>query len=838
MTAAWVRIARRELAGGLAGFWIYLACLALGVWAIAASGSITEGFSHGLVREARMLLGGDASLNVSQRLATPAERAWMEERGVVSEAVSVDGMGRSGDIVRQVELRGVDGGYPLVGEVALAPKMKLGDALAKGADGVWGAAVSRKFLDDFKLKVGDVADVGGIKLTIRAEIKQEPDRIGAPNTFQPEAYVSIDALKEADMLAAGRLFRANYRLALKPEAVATFANDAKAKWDEAGLRYRAPEDAIDGLRNLISMLNSFMAVVGVASLVAGGVGVAQATQSFLETRVDSIAALKALGADAGTIRAAYALQLGVLAAVGSLIGVALGAASPFAMDYFAGDRIPLPNVLGFYPLPLLKAFLLGLLAAVVFAAPPLGKARATRPAALFRGAGDARPTPTPERIASLVCAVLLAGLATWGSPRPIATFGLLVGAAATYLMLIGAAVLIKRAARWGSRNVRGFGRLALANLGGPGSLAPTVAPALGLGLALLAMVGTVQANLLRQIESTAPQNGPSVVFRQIKDTDASAFDAFMASRGVNIAEPQTYRRTPLVLGRVVKLKGHDLKPEDVSPDERWVVRGEIGMTYVAEKPPEAKLTSGAWWPTNYTGPLLVSVEAGAAKGLNLGVGDTIGFRIFGRDLEAKVASIRRVDWATFGQNLAFVLSPGTLEAAHPFHAAIAKVDPKIEDKLVADISVRFPGVLAFQIRRALETAADLFQQVAFVVNFLAGVVTLAGVLVLFGALAAATRRRRTEAALLKTFGATRIGVLGLYAAEFALAGAAAALLGGAVGVAAAYPVVTEVFEARWTLELGPALLAAGIATLAAAAGGAMVGWATLSRSPAGVLRSA
>jgi putative ABC transport system permease protein len=588
------------------------------------------------------------------------------------------------------------------------------------------------------------------------------------------------------------------------------------------------------------MLNSFMSVIGIAALVAGGVGVAQATSSFLESRIDSIAALKALGADAGTIRAAYAAQLGVLAGLGALAGVALGAASPWLLKTVTGDLIPLPTDVSLYPAPLLKAFMLAMLTGLMFTALPLGRARATPPAALFRREGGEAMGKSPwlERWIAAGAGLALVFVATMGSVEPLMVLGLLAGAGVAYLLLVGAAFAVKRLAGWAATRTRGYVRLALANLGGPGSLAPVVAPALGLGLALMVLVSVVQTNLLGQLRDTAPANAPSIIFRQIPHQDVAEFDALMALHGVDITDVKAYRRAPFILGRVISLKGEPLNEDKVSPEERWVTRGEVGMTFLPERPPEAIIRSGKWWPGDYAGPLLVSVEEGAARGLGLRVGDAIGFRIFGREVEGEVASVRKVDWAGFGANLAFILSPGTLEAAKPFHNAIVIVPPEKEPELIRAVADRWPEALAFQLRATLETAADLFAQVSLAVTALSSVVLTAGVLVLFGAFAAAARRRRRESALLKVFGGSRTAILGLYAFEFALAAFAAAVMGAILGVVAAHPIVIQVFEAMWRFDFAPVISVILIAVLAAATGGAAVGWATLSHYPARVLRSA
>lgn len=840
----WLRIALRELAGGVAGFWIYLACLALGAWAIASAGSITDALRAGLDRQSYALLGGDAAIQLSQREATLEQRAWLDERGTVSEAAQADVMARADDKVVQVDVRGIDTLFPLVGSFTFDRDIAVPVLLARDGQTpesqTWGIAASASLAEQMNVAVGDRFSLGSIPVELRAILLQEPDRIGEPGLFEPRVVIHVDAMREAGLMQPGALFRTAYRILLKPEHRETFEADVTARWEEDGLRYRGPDDAIDGLANLIGMLNTFMTVVGISALIAGGVGVSQATSSFLETRLDSIAALKALGADGGTIRAAYGFQLAVLAGAGALAGIVLGAASPWIVNWIAGDAIPLPMVLGIYPLALLKAFVLTLLAAAMFATPPLGRARATPPAALFRreSGEHTQRTPWPERIGAGAAAALLVAIAMAGSNRPLVVLALLAGAGVAYVILIGAAMLVRRLALRASRNARGRWRLVLASLGGPGSLAPIVAPALGLGLGLLTLITVTQHNLLGQLQNTVPEEAPSVFFRNIPQSEAAAFDTLMREQGIDTNNPLTYRRAPVLIGRVTTIDGVKLDEDSVPPEQRWIIRTETPMTILPDQPPEAQLRSGQWWPADYAGPPLVSVEEGAASGLGLKVGSKVGLRIFVREIEAEVASIRKVDWSGFGANVGFILSPGAVGSFAPPHAAIAIIPPEKEDAVVAAVAARWPGILSFQVRRTLETAADLFGQVSIIITALAGVVLAAGVLVLFGAFAAAARRRRRESALLKVFGATRLAILSLYALEFALAAFLAVLLGCLGGIVSAHPIVILLFEADWRLDAAPVLGVAATTVLAAAAGGAVVGWSTLSHSPARVLRSA
>ena len=841
MSGVAIKIALRELSGGFHGFWIYLACLAIGTAAIASSGSVTEVFTRGLNAESRNLLGADVIFATSQRLATADERTFIKHLGTVSETVSLDVMGSVADTRKQVDVRGVDVNYPLLGAAGVAGGPQTLQSALRKDGGKWGIAVSESFLEDFDVGIGDAVRLGPLNALVTAELMSVPDRIGTPGTFGPEAIVSLEALGEADRLTPGQLFRSELRVVLDQEISLENAQEQfETEFGAGTMRIQTPEDSVDGLKSLLNTLNSFLAVIGIAALIAGGVGVAQTTSSFLDTRIGSIAMLKVFGAEAATVRAVYMLQLGALALIGALAGVALGAAVPFLLSYFAGSAIPLPQALGVYPLPLLKALVLGLLAASMFALPAIGRARATRPSALFRRLTDNERVSVPwtEQIGAIISGIFLCGLAIASSYRPGLTALVLGGAVLTLLLLVATAWLVQRLARIASVGATGMRRLSLANLGGPGSLAPTIVPALGLGLALLTLVAAVQANLLRQISQTAPSNAPSIVFSQIPSNRIDEFDALVKSQGLDTADEATFRQAPFILARVTALRGAPVVEAEVAESERWVVRGETTITYLANKPPETIITEGQWWAEDYKGPLQVSIEADVAKGLGLGVGDTIKFRVFGRDVTATVSSLRKVEWGTFsiGSNVAFILSPGRLEAANPAFVAIAKTTPETEASIVAALGGSMPEVVVFQTRQALETAARLFSQIAVAVNAAAGIVTLSGLLVLLGTFAALARKRRAEAALLKVFGAERTQVLSLYASEFAMAGGAAALIGSSIGVAAAYPIVVYAFEATWNFPWFETLIILIASVSISVVGGAAVGVATLSRTPTQVLR--
>ncbi len=831
------RIALRELRGGPRGFYVFLASLALGVAAIAGAGAVGESLKQGLGGELRVILGGDAQLRLNRALASEDDLAWLESQGRVSHVLDANAMAEANDRRRLVRLRGVDAAYPLYGALELSGGATRDVALA-GAGDVWGAAAKQEVLDTFQVDVGDRLALGGLEIEIRALIDKEPDDIDVGFDFAPRLLVDRAALDAAGLVRDGAFFTARYRVALPGGVEAeAWSEEAEARFDDPAHRVTTREELGGQLNDLVDQLTTFLAIAGLATLLAGGLGVAQATGAFLDTRVESIAILKTVGASQNLVRAAYLIQILVLALLGSLLGAAVGAAAPSVLIAAAGDALPLPANPGFYPAPLIKAVVFGLVAAAAFALPAIGRARATPPAALFGGAGRVQArTPWLERGLALAAAAVFVALAVGWSAERLTTAVLLGGSVAAFLALLGVARLVMWIARRGAKGARGLPRLALNGLGGPGSVAPVAAPALGLGLTLLGVVALVQSNLVVQLKDTAPSNAPSLVFNQIPDADVAKFDAAVAGAGIDLDDPDAFRRMAIFLGRLRSVNGAPIDVDEVERGERWIVSGEVGMTVLAEASDDIVIAAGDWWEADPAEPQ-VSIEADAARGVGLEIGDLVGFRVFGRDVEARLTNTRDVEWGGFGANFAVIFSPGVLDGANPRHTAIVRADPENEDAVAEAVGAASPDTLIFRVRERLQAAAEVFDKATRAIDAVAGVVIAAGALVMFGAFAAAARRRAPEAALLKTLGVTPSGVLWLYAGEFALTGVLAAALAAVFATVAAYPIVVRVFEAAWAPQWDALAGSGAIAVLAAAVGGALVARAALARPPLRVLRA-
>ncbi len=833
-----LRLALRELRGGVRGFRIFLACLAVGVAAIAAASSTAEAFRQGLSAQAREILGGDLSISVQQRTFTPAERAAFEHQGRVVYSAGTEAMAEapSGDR-RLVEIRGVGPGFPLAGQVRLQGAVGLGQALAVSPNGVPGAAVEPALLDRLHLTLGDRFKVGDSAFVASAVLLGEPDRLGRGFALGPRVLTSLDAVRAGKLMGPGSLHAETARIALPAGIQLAAAIKAlKAALPDDNLHIRDRGDAAPGARKLIDRLGYFLGFIGLASLLAGGLGVFGAVQAYLDTRKSSIAVLKALGAEGPLVRNVYLIQIGVLAMFGVAIGLGIGATIPLLLGLFVQNSLPVPALFAVYPKPLAKAALFGLLAAAAFSLEPLARARATSPASLLRRDLAARVGFSLEALGAVAAGLGLVGLTLATAPDLLVASLMIGGVVLALAILWGLGRLAVWAAARGRRGVRGAARLGLANLAGPRSAARTATPAIGLAIALLSAVVLIQSSLLEQVRAVAPKSAPAVVFTEIPRRRAQAFDAAVAAV-IGPLDPDHYQRFPFVTGRITAIKGKPVDRRAIRESERWAYDNDLSFSVIGPEPAGADVVAGAWWPADYAGPPKVAIDDKVAAAGGLKVGDHLTLQILGRDIEAEVAALRRVDFGGFGPDFTVVLDPAALAGAPLRSVAIARMDPAHEQALTRALGHSFPAVNVISVREQLETAAALFDRLALAVRAAAAVAALAGLLVLAGSIAAGAQARAREAAMLKVLGAQRAQILMAYAVEYGAVGLIAGLAGVALGAAAAWPVVVKVFEARWTVDWGGIALLVGGAAGLTGVGGLFAALQALAKRPAPVLRA-
>lgn len=832
------RLARREIRGGLRGFTVFLACLALGVATIAAIGSVRAAIETGLANEGAAILGGDAEMSFTYRRATDEELAWMSDNATQSsEIIDFRSMAvvPSGDDAERAltQVKAVDNAYPLIGSVALEPDVPLSEAFA-GQNNLPGAVMGGLLVDRLGLAIGDTFKLGAQEFVLTARLLREPDSSGGFG-LAPRTIVTIDGLADSGLIAPGTLFESRYRLSLPDGTdLAAVSSDAANNFESTGLRWRDSRNGAPGLSQFVDRFGAFLILVGLAGLAVGGVGVSTAIRAFLARKTETIATLRSLGATRNTIFATYFLQIGMVALVGIALGLLIGALAPILLAPLILSVLPFPADFTLYPLPLLEAALYGALTAAIFTLWPLARLEDVRPTTLFRDAMEARaPLPAPRyliAVTTLFAVLLIAASFLSGSMRLTLWFAAGVVAAMVFLSLAAAA--LRALVRGLAPRLRTQPALAwaLAAIGRAREAATPVVLSLGLGLSVLATVGQVDGNLRNAIARDLPDVAPSFFFVDIQRDQMPDFSARLDAND----EVTNVESAPMLRGVITRING---KPAREVAGDHWVIEGDRGVTYSAAIPENTKVTAGTWWPEDYTGEPQISFAAEEAEEMGVALGDTMTVNVLGRDITATVTSFREVDFSTAGMGFIIAMNPSALAGApHSFIATVYS-SAQSEAGILKELSTTFPNITAIHIREAVGRVSDLVAQLANATTYGAAAILLTGLLVIIGAAAAGQQGRTYEAAVLKTLGATRAQILRSFALRAALLGAAAGVVALAVGVTGGWAVMTFVMESEFEVIWPNALLVVTTGLAANLIAGLIFSLPSLATRPARILRA-
>lgn len=836
------RFAGREMRAGLSGFLIFIACIALGVAAIGGVNSVAQAITLGVSNQGQTLLGGDMRFELNQRETTPDEAAFLAELGDVTHTAGIRSMVRLEDGSDQtlVEAKAVDAAYPLYGAV----ETTLTDPIAtqiEERDGVFGAVAPDILFQRLGLEIGDRVVLGDQVFELRAELLTEPDAISDGFGLAPRLMVSIDGLRASGLLQEGSLVEHGYKIRMplgtSEDEIAAVQAEAGERFPEAGWSIRSRTNAAPSLSSNIERFSQFLTLVGLTALVVGGVGVANAVRAYLDAKRGVIATFKSLGASGALVFSIYLIQILIIAGVGIAIGLLLAAIMPFAASAMLANVLPIPSEGGIYPGALALAALFGLMVTLAFAILPLGRARDVPATALFRELGlEGRGMPRAVYVLSATAiAVLLAFLAVWFSDdRRIAT--IFVGATIfAFLVLRIVGNLVQTLARRSPRVSSTALRLALGNVHRPGALTPSVVLSLGLGLTLLVTLALIDGNLRRQISGNLPEQAPNFFFVDIQASEVENFAALVETE----APEGKLIRVPMLRGRVMEINDVDVREIEVPPEGAWVLRGDRGITYARNAPENSTLSEGEWWPEDYDGEPLVSFAAEEGGEIGLKLGDTITVNVLGRNVTARIANFRQVEWESMGINFVMVFSPNTFAGApHSWLATLADDTATNADeaRILNAIARNFPSVTSVRVKDALDIVNQIVAQLAVAIRAAAGVALVASVLVLSGALAAGNRARVHDAVVLKTLGATRRTLITAFSLEYTMIGLATAIFALFAGGVAAWFVIARIMGLP-SAFLPEVAVSTIVIALVLTVGFGLVGtWRVLGHKAAPVLR--
>ena len=841
-----LRMARRETRASWKRLLFFFLCLAIGVGAIVALRSVIQSVRGVIAGEARTLTGGDLLLT-ARRAWTAEDRARLDRhlttaRGVeaTTHAIETATMVRPADdtraVARMVELRGVGPEFPLYGELTLAGRRPYDPALLEDA----GALVRPELLAQLGIGVGDAILIAERPFTIRGVIDGEPGRRLGGFSLGPRVLVSLEALEETELLSFGSRARFQIMARVAPAQLDGLARALRSDFRSEYVSVRTWKRTESNIGEDLQRAEDYLSLVGLVIVVLGGIGVSSVTRVFVEQKLKSIAVLKCVGASTRQVLAIYVLQVLLLGLAGSLLGLVLAAVAMAALPSLVGAIAPggLTIEYGLTQSAVVQGLAVGLLVCLLFSLVPLLRVRRIRPSLLLRQESGPPGRDWLRAATAVLVGIALVGVVAWqaGSLR----VGLVVcaGFIAVVIVLWGAGWVLVKATR-PLTQVRWFPlRHAALHLDRPGNQTRVVLLAVGLGCFFIVGVRAIQANLLTQFSLDLAPDAPDMFLVDIQQDQVPALEPFLTRHSADGKPP---RLLPVLRARVTAVRGREVEIEGVQAvRQRGSLAREYTVTYRPRLARNERVIAGTFWDETPSATPEVSIEESIRERFDIFVGDTIQFLILGEPIEARVTSVREVEWRDLRSGgFMFVFRPGVLDdAPHQFIAVLAgPTVPARRARMQRDLTVQFPNVSVIDLREVLETARGVIRSITLGVTVVGGLVLFTGALILTGAVAMTKFRRTYEAAVLKTLGASRRVVGSLLLIEYGLLGLLSGVVGAGGGLILSWAISRFAIEMDWVVPWREALTGVVAATLLVAAVGVLASLDVLRRKPLATLRA-
>lgn len=832
----------REIRSSWRRLLFFFLCIAIGVGSIVALRSLIQNLGQAVGGDARALLTADIEISSTSDFS-PSEISLIEQtinqssiiearNETMNTSVMTRPVDESNDNLSFIELKGIENGFPLVGNFVLSNASPFEFKLLENN----GAVVAAILLEDLGVKIGDKIKIGEEDFQIRATFDDEPGGTGGGFRTGARVFVEKKAFDEAGITKNSSRVRRQilYRTSDNPTQLARNLRDVLKG---TTLRVRSYRESQENISEQFARTENYLSLTGLLILVLGGVGVWNVARVFVEQKQKAVAVLKCLGAGANKIIAVYLLQILTLGLVGSFFGVFLAqSALWFAKARFAAD---LPEKLS-YTVPFsaaLQGVLLGIFISLLFSALPLLQVRNIKPNLLLRDeTGEKlRRLDWTKWIFGAGCLAGLLALAVWQAGSLIVGAFFLVALGLTtgilYLAAVVLTLILRRTKSFGSFS---FSQ-AINSLYRPGNQTRIILLAVGLGAFVVLAVQSLQSNLVREFDFSRNERLPSMFFIDIQRSQVEDLKTLVTEMANE--EPEI---TPTVRARVAAVNG---EPFDFSKPEMRQQQGRIGrefaVTYRPNLDKNESIVSGEWWNSEPSDASEVSVLDDMSETLNVKVGDYITFDISGRKIPAFVSNIRKIDVRNTRTAFVFVFRPGSLEKApQSFVATILnRLNQTQRAKIQRASLEKFPNVQVIDVADIIAIVQRLINNFVLAISFVGGFVILSGILILIGSIGLTKSQRIYENAILKTLGAKRPVLTTILFAEYGILGLLAGIIGAFFAALLSYAVSKYILNIDWEFDFLLLLVGVFITAILVMTVGALASFDVLFRKPLNTLRS-
>ncbi len=878
-----LKLAWRETTHSWPRFIFLFLCIALGVGAIVAVDLFATNVERAILGDARGLLGGDIELSWRRAISPHGQEvldslssrqiaiSHITELAAMAAIESVSSPDSKTPATSQlVELKALDSFYPLYGHLQTESAQPIAHLLSSIPEGCqrypcFGAIAQKSLLIRLGLHLGSELRIGQTNFIITGILIKEPDKIATAFSLGPRVMISQEALKTTELVKTGSRIHERFRLQIPTSSnLEILLGELRGRLSQEGVQVHSYRDAQPRLRRFLDQLTLYLGLIGLTILLVGGIGVACTIQGFITQKTPIIATLKTLGAESSQVIHIYLTQSLLLGGIGSLAGGILGTGLHQGLPLLLQGIIPATFPTTLTLLPILRGMAVGALATLAFSLWPLLAIRSVSPSLVFRQEIDqARSLKEStswkkrfmgslrgwwydriQRTTSLLIAGCLLGLAMWQAHSW--SLGLFFSGAflvAIFALFGGTSVLF-----WILHHIhfpqKWLLRHATSNLQRPGNFTKAMALAIGIGIMLMTTLLTVQQTLLNLINDQIPTKSPSFFFIDIQPDQSAAFQQVIEQHIPNTF----YNLVPVVRTRLTAINGRSINPENHKGKRNgWYFTREYVVTTFNTLPKDNTLTQGQWWEDTSNNPSIdkpqdpphlpmISVEEDAAKNLGLSIGSTLTLNIQGVPFEAKVTSLRKVDWGSFSMNFFMIVEPGSLEGAPITYIATAQVPKEKEISLQQAIVAAMPNVTAIHVGDVLDNIAKIFRQLALGIQALAILCLITGAVVMIAAISINRYRRIHELAILKALGGSRGLLIFSLGTEFGLIGGFAGLVGIGLGCLLSWSILLFFFDLTWTITLTHLLTGFLLTIILTLATGILGTYRLLGFPPLSVLR--
>ena len=781
------KLAFLELKHGWKHFGVFVTCLILGVAIMATVNTFGSVVQNALNHEAQGLLGGNIEVRIRGVAAQDKEVQFLKKYGKVSYVATMRAMAHSGEEHTLVELKAIDKNYPLIGDLEFNENINKSDVFKEN-----GIAVDRILLSQINAKLGDTIQLGEEVYTIKATLKKEPDRAVQIFNFGPRVMLSHESIKASKLVNTFSLVEHRYRILTKPEITVnevfeeTVKQELQSNFPNTSWRVNSGTDGNRMLKRFLNQLLSFLNLSGLSTFLIAGIGIASAVRSYLSRKVETIAVLKVQGASKKLIAKTYIMVLTLLSLFAGVVGVCIAQAIISSLMPILKGILPVLEGGSAMHFPsLLLAVWYGLLVAYLFSVPALLSALEICPALLFRSKINVLYLHNNKavRLSVFIFSVLLFLTLYVTAVDKLFTIGAICLITLAFCLFYLCVTAVKA---WAKRIhvKKSWLKLAVGNLYRPGATTGTVVFAIGISLMVLIALTLTESNFQQRIQKVVEERAPSLFMIDIQPHQKQNLEALLKEYSPHVM------MYPMVRGRVSYVNGVPANEVTVDPDIDWVMRGDRGISYSNKAPENAIISHGKWWnDTQASNNPLLSVDQRILSGMNLKLGDTITLTILGKDITAKIANARQIDYSTFQINFAMMLSQGVIDKMP--HTSVATIHMEnatneTEFEIVKRIAKEFPGVTTIRTKEIVSLVQTLMNHIATALSLTVGLSLFAGLLVLASSLSSTIDQRRYDVAVLKVYGARKSDIIKSCTAEWMLLALITSIISAVIGTFSAY----------------------------------------------------